>query len=154
MARGTWTQLWRLLKRYGPLALAAWRQVDKYLKEHPDVSAASKQQILRWRDQVIAVKNRRSVEGRLRGTLEVVDRLAAEHASSGRPERVATARDWADRAADITRALDMAVTRTGTQKKLMLDRIAARTDALAAEAFESLVDDDGGPPVEIPPRRP
>lgn len=140
-----WAQLgkvaWELAKKYWPLALEAWRQVDKFTKDHPGIPDALRRRIEAVRERFAEAQRKRTPEARVRATLDVIRRIADERSEDEAiaPDSVA---DLRHRVEAIQRALALAEARTGEARRTMLSQVVKRTDALAAEVFMTLIPDD------------
>ncbi|QCB92365.1 hypothetical protein [Cellulomonas shaoxiangyii] len=135
-------RLWTMVRRYGPMVVAASGQVTAYLKAHPEIAGPVRRRVETWSDAVLAAQRRRSPEGQIDATIELVTRLAADR----QPVDPVQAEAWDGRADHLRQALDLALTRSGPARRDMLARVSAEADALAAEVFDSLVGpgaDDG-----------
>ena len=135
---------WAILKRSWPLILTAWSAIDDFVKKHPEIPLKARENLEKWRSGFVAAQRKRSAGGRIRATLGVVEGLADERIAGVDPgeEAEALVASWRNRAAAITQALELAERQQGAVRKRMLERVTSRTDALAAEAFESLIPDE------------
>lgn len=135
---------WALLRRSWPLILATWSEIDAFVKKHPDIPLKVRENLDKWRSGFVAAQRKRSAGARIRATLGVVEGLADERVAGVDPSEEAETlvAGWRKRAAAITQALELAERQQGAVRKRMLERVTARTDALAAEAFESLMPDE------------
>lgn len=135
-------RLWTMVRRYGPMVVAASGQVTAYLKAHPEIAGPVRQRVETWSDAVVAAQKRRSPEGKVAATIDLVARLAADRQDADPVQAEA----WDGRADHLRQALDLALTRSGTPRRDMLARVSAEADALAAEVFDALIGpaaDDG-----------
>jgi len=139
---------WKVLKVSWPLALQAWAAIDDFVKKHPEVPDRVKRNLAGWRTRFASAQQKRSAGARVRATLETIrglaDELAVGDAAGERPV------EWRRRADGIEKALELAESRQGGVRKRMIARVVARTDALAAEAFESLIPDDESASTDAP----
>ncbi|WP_136517829.1 hypothetical protein [Cellulomonas telluris] len=136
-------RLWTMVRRYGPMVVAASGQVTAYLRAHPEIAVPVRRRLEAWSDAVLVAQRRRSPEGQVAATIDLVARLAADRHADDPVQAEA----WDGRADRLRQALDVAVVRSGTARREMLARVAAEADALATEVFDALVGPaaDGGP---------
>ncbi|MFS0703644.1 hypothetical protein AB6N23_03905 [Cellulomonas sp. 179-A 9B4 NHS] len=144
-------QLWAMVRRYGPMVVAASGQVTAYLRAHPEVAGPVRRRVETWSDAVVAAQRRRSPEGKVAATIELVTRLAADRHADDPVQAEA----WDGRADHLRQALDLALVRSGTVRRDMLVRVSAEADALAAEVFDALIGPgaDDGPAGDAVPGR-
>lgn len=140
--------VWKVLKASWPLALQAWAVIDDFVKKHPEIPEKVKGNLAGWRTRFASAQQKRSAGARVRATLETIRGLADELAiGDAAAERSA---GWRRRADGIENALELAESRQGAVRKQMMARVVARTDALAAEAFEALIPDNEPASTEVP----
>lgn len=128
-------QLWVRVRKYGPMVVAASGQVSAYLRAHPEIAGPVRQRLEAWSEAVLAARHRRSPDGQVAATIDLVQRLAADR----RDTDLVQAEAWDGRAAALRQALGLALTRAGTPRRRMLARVSGEADALAAEVFDTLV---------------
>lgn len=135
---------WTVFKKYWPLALEAWRQVDKFVKDHPGLPDTVRRRLDAWRAGFADAQKKRTPEARVSATLDVIRRLADEAAGDEDISSV-DAVDGAElrrRVDAVQRALEIVEAQAGDARRVMLRQVVKRADALAAEAFMSLIPDD------------
>jgi hypothetical protein len=155
---------WRAVTESWPRVVQTWRVVDDFLRQHPELPGAAQRTLERGRARLAAAQQQRSPEARVRATLVTVRRLAdeCEAGAPGDPALAAQVAAWRRGADRIDQALTLVAARRGVARRRMLARVVQRTDALAGEAFEQLVEDSGrgtgpgppGPSGELGPRAP
>ena len=129
-----------LVQTNWPRIQKAWSVVSVYLKEHPDFSAAARQRAEGLRDRLVDARNRKGEEAQIRATLDVV---VSASAAPGTTDGARTSH--AEQAERLRHALGVAEQLSGRERRRALARIHIKTDALAAEAIESLLPDDAQP---------
>lgn len=137
---------WRAVQESWPRVLQTWRLVDEFLRQHPELPGTLRRTLEVGRSRLAAAQRQRSPEARVRATLTTVRRLADEcvDAAPDDVDLAAQVAGWRRGADRIDQALTLVEARRGVARRRMVARVVARTDALAAEAFEHLVADPGG----------
>jgi hypothetical protein len=129
----------QLAKRAWPLMLEAWRVYDRLAKSNPNLPEQVKKQAEAVRDRALQVSKQRGAEARILGMLQLARDMAQERTDSEDPGARAASQAWVRQADDIQRALTLAQGAEGANRKRMLRRVRARTDALVAEVFEAFI---------------
>lgn len=132
-----------VLRTNWPRIVTAWGVVTVYLKEHPDVSAAARQRAEGLRDRLVDARDRKGEEAQIRAMLDVVVNASA---APGTGDGARTSH--AEQAERLRQALGLAEQLSGRERRRALARIRTKTDALTAEAIETLLPGDalpGGP---------
>lgn len=114
--------------------------VDRALGKHPNLPDDVRRQLEKARDRLVAARRQKSEEAQIRAMLEAVTGVAAGPEPGG-----STHSGYAERAERLRMALDVAEQLTGREKRRAVKAIRGKTDALAAEAIESLLPEGRGP---------
>jgi hypothetical protein len=127
----------QVLKLIGPLSKEATKFVAQYVATHPEAREAVLAKVKAAGKSIDALRRARTPAAKIEAKLAIVERFASTRADD--PDAADVSRQWTQRAQQIRDALALAETQGGKAKSQILDRLAARTDALAAEAIESLI---------------
>lgn len=149
---GSGRMAWDFLRRNWPTILQSWNAVNDYLAKNPEASAAVRRQVEEARGRLVSVQRKRTTEAQVVNLLGLVEELADERTGPGAsPQQVAEAEEWRRQVLQIRRALQLAETHAGAERKRMLARVKESTSRLATQAFDSLLPDGGVPPNGVPP---
>ena len=129
-----------VLRTNWPRIQKAWTFASVYLQEHPDLSAAVRQRVERYRGRLVDARNKKGEEAQIRAMLDVV---VSASTTPGADDAVRAG--LANQAERLGQALGVAEQLSGRERRQALVRIRTKTDALAAEAIESLLPDDARP---------
>ena len=127
----------QVLKPIGPLSKEATKFVAQYVATHSESREAVLAKVKAAGKSVDALRRARTPAARIEAKLAIVERFANTRADY--PDAADVSRQWTQRAQQTRGALALAETQGGKAKSQILERLAARTDALAAKAIESLV---------------
>lgn len=131
--------LLKVLGKAWPLALDAWAAYRRWAKEHPESHGQVKGQVDAFLARVATAMQRTTPEDRIAAMLSAAEEVATGRTTTGTEQEKAQAESWLRQATDIRQALAVAEKAIGADRRRMLRRARARTDALVAEAFESLI---------------
>jgi len=139
-----------VFKLIGPLSKEAARGLAQYVATHPEARDAVLTRVKAAGRSVDALRQARTPAARIGAKLAIVERFASAQVGDPiDPGAVAMANQWLQRSQQIRDALALAETQSGEAKSRILDRLAGRTDALAAEAIESLIPEEAPGDVEL-----
>ena len=129
-----------LLQTNWPRIQKAWSFASVYVQEHPDLSAAVRHRLERYRGRLVEARNKKGDEAQIRAMLDVV---VSASAAPGADDAVRAS--FENQAERLRHALGVAEQLSGRERRQALGRIKTKTDALAAEAIESLLPADARP---------
>ena len=139
-----WTS--QVLKLIGPVSKEATKFVAQYVATHPEARDAVLAKVKAAGKSVDALRRARTPAARIEAKLAIVERFASTYADD--PDAADVSHQWMQRAQQIRDALALAETQEGKAKARILDRLAARTDALTAEAIQALIPEESPSAVE------
>jgi hypothetical protein len=147
--------IWRTVAKNSPRVVAAVKELDAFLKEHPGIPTWLRDQADTMRKRLIAVQQRRGDAARIRGILDIVRSEAHElgrHEGGGAIDTAA----WIGRADNIERRVRLAENQDRSDQRKTLARLRAEAGALLADLIEAVartqfppgaaaLEDDPGP---------
>jgi hypothetical protein len=118
-----------------PKAVAALKEVDTFLKEHPGVPTWVRGRFADIRRRIDAVQQRRGDAAKIRAILEIIRSEAREFEAQGL-HRI-EADSWIQRADNIERRVRLAEVLDERDRKKTLGRLRTEADALVADLIDA-----------------
>jgi hypothetical protein len=120
-----------------PRVVAAFKEVDAFLKAHPDVPDWLRGRFEDIRKRIAEAQQRRSDAGKIRAMLEIVRVEARELEARGRHEPPIDAASWIRRADNLERRVRLAEHLNQPEQRKTLARLRAEADALVGELIDA-----------------
>ena len=118
-----------------PKAVAALKEVDAFLKEHPDVPTWLRRRFDDIRKRIETIPQRRGDAAKIRAMLDIVRTEARDFEAQG-GHRIDAA-SWAQRADNLERRVRLAEVLNQPEQRTALARLRAEADALVGDLIDA-----------------
>lgn len=129
-------RIWTFVVTNWPRIAGAIGTMDRFLKEHPDISAWFRERLDEVRKQLIAVQQRRGDAARIRGMLDILRDVVRDLEARPAARPVIDASEWIGHAENIERRVRLAEAQSRPEQRKSLARLRAETDGLLAALID------------------